>query len=123
MAARQNVIIASMNYRLGPFGFLYLQRDEAPGNMGLWDQRLAMKWVSDNIAAFGGDPERITLFGESAGAVSVSSHVLSPWSHAFFTNAMMQSGSVMSYWGVHLPGRLLNRTRMYAPEKAFFLPI
>lgn len=83
---------------------------QAPGNMGLWDQRLAMKWVKENIAAFGGDPERITLFGESAGAVSVSTHVVSPWSHAYFTNAIMQSGSIFGNWALSPGVDQLNRT-------------
>ncbi|KAA3674674.1 uncharacterized protein DEA37_0001454 [Paragonimus westermani] len=87
-----------------------LRFSQVPGNMGLWDQRLAMKWVKENIDVFGGDPERITLFGESAGAVSVSTHVLSPWSHTFFTNAIMQSGSVFGYWALVTNTQALNRT-------------
>ena len=74
-----------MNYRVSVFGFLYLAREEAPGNMGLWDQLMALKWVHANIEVFGGDPDRITLFGESAGAASVSMHMLSQRSgNAFF---------------------------------------
>ncbi|KAF6771476.1 hypothetical protein AHF37_09215 [Paragonimus kellicotti] len=114
LAARQNVIVVSLNYRVGPFGFLYMENEEVPGNMGLWDQRLAMKWVKENIDVFGGDPERITLFGESAGAVSVSTHVLSPWSHAYFTNAIMQSGSVFGYWALVTNTQALNRTKQFA---------
>lgn len=78
--------------------------------MGLWDQRLAIKWVKDHIDKFNGDPSRITLFGESAGAVSVSAHLISPWSHGFFTNAILQSGSVFSYWGVEAPKKQLNQS-------------
>ncbi|TPP57041.1 Carboxylic ester hydrolase [Fasciola gigantica] len=114
LAARQNIIVASMNYRVGPFGFIYMNNEEAPGNMGLWDQRLAMKWVKENIVAFGGDPERITLFGESAGAVSVSTHVVSPWSHAYFTNAIMQSGSIFGNWALSPGVDQLNRTQKFA---------
>ncbi|VDN12617.1 unnamed protein product [Dibothriocephalus latus] len=108
LSTRQNVIVVTVNYRLGPFGFLYLNYSGAPGNMGLWDQRLALKWVKDNIEHFNGDPDRITLFGESAGSVSVSAHVVSPWSHSFFRNAILQSGSVFGYWGVETAQKQLN---------------
>ncbi|CAL8104687.1 unnamed protein product [Calicophoron daubneyi] len=114
LAARQNIIVASLNYRVGPFGFLYMNNEEVPGNMGLWDQREAMKWVKDHIADFGGDPERITLFGESAGAVSVSTHVISPWSHGFFTNAIMQSGSIFGNWALATGMELLNQTHRFS---------
>ena len=66
------------------FGFLFLDHENAPGNMGLLDQNMAIKWVSDNIAAFGGDPTKITLVGESAGSASVSFHLLSPLSQNLF---------------------------------------
>lgn len=78
VAATCDVIVASMQYRVGAFGFLYLQPDlprgseDAPGNVGLWDQALAIRWIKENVAAFGGDPELMTLFGESAGGGSVS---------------------------------------------------
>ncbi|CAH8429195.1 unnamed protein product [Schistosoma rodhaini] len=114
LAARQNIIVASMNYRLGSFGFLYMNTEEAPGNMGLWDQRLAMKWIKDHIEHFGGDPYRITLFGESAGAVSVSTHVVSPWSHSYYNNAIMQSGSIFSNWGLATSEVSLNQTQRFA---------
>lgn len=82
LAAYNNAIVASMQYRIGAFGFLYLtpqlshNNGDAPGNMGLWDQVLAIQWIKDNIQAFGGDPEHITLFGESAGAGSVNKLII-----------------------------------------------
>jgi len=74
--AARGVIVVSCNYRLGALGFLVSTADGLFGNYGLDDQKLAMQWVADNIHAFGGDPQRITLFGESAGAMSIGLHFL-----------------------------------------------
>ena len=77
LAARENVVVVSINYRLGALSFLYDSADGIGGNLGLVDQQLAIKWVHDNIAEFGGDPDKVTLFGWSAGAASVAMHTLS----------------------------------------------
>ncbi|KDR08515.1 Acetylcholinesterase, partial [Zootermopsis nevadensis] len=104
IAATSDVIVASMQYRVGTFGFLYLapffggDTEEAPGNMGLWDQALAIRWLRDNAAAFGGDPELITLFGESAGGGSVSIHLLSPVTRSLVRRGIMQSGTLNAPW-------------------------
>ncbi|XP_075137786.1 cholinesterase-like [Leptodactylus fuscus] len=99
LAASEEVIVVSMNYRLGAFGFLALPGNpKAPGNAGLFDQRLALQWVHDNIAAFGGNPDSITIFGHSAGAVSVGYHVMSPGSHSYFKRAILQSGAPPANW-------------------------
>jgi para-nitrobenzyl esterase len=99
LAQRGNVILVSFNYRLGPLGFLAhpaltSENVEHPssGNYGQEDQRVALEWVRDNIAAFGGDPANVTIFGESAGAFSVSLHLVSPQSAGLFHRAIMQSG-------------------------------
>ncbi|XP_049534889.1 acetylcholinesterase isoform X5 [Anopheles darlingi] len=104
LAAVGNVIVASMQYRVGAFGFLYLapylngMEEEAPGNMGMWDQALAIRWLKENAKAFGGDPDLITLFGESAGGSSVSLHLLSPVTQGMSTRGILQSGTLNAPW-------------------------
>ncbi|KAF5306664.1 hypothetical protein FQA39_LY08853 [Lamprigera yunnana] len=98
--AEQNVIIVSMQYRLASLGFLYFGTSDAPGNVGFLDQVMALQWVHDNIANFGGNPNDVTIFGESAGSGSVSLHLLSPLSRSFFHRGIMQSGTATAPWAV-----------------------
>ncbi|GBM53525.1 Acetylcholinesterase [Araneus ventricosus] len=93
IASYGEAVVVSMNYRLGAFGFLNFGTKDAPGNMGLHDQRLALKWVKENIRYFGGDPDKITIFGESAGAISASVHMVSPLSRNLFKRVILQSGT------------------------------
>lgn len=94
LAAKTGFVVVSMNYRLGILGFLDANSPEAPGNMGLMDQSLALKWIQENIREFGGDPSRVTIFGESAGGMSVHAHILSPMSRGLFQRAFMMSGTM-----------------------------
>jgi para-nitrobenzyl esterase len=99
LAARAGAIVVTINYRLGPLGFLShraLAREEgrrASPSFGLLDQRAALQWVQRNIAAFGGDPARVTVAGQSAGAWSVCAQLTSPGSRGLFTRAIMESGA------------------------------
>ena len=88
-----DLVLVGVNYRLGPLGWLSLDCDECPGNLGLWDQQMALTWVQDNIAAFGGDPERVTLLGESAGAMSAMLHMVAPSSKGLFHRVVALSGT------------------------------
>uniref|UniRef100_A0A090XFH9 Carboxylic ester hydrolase n=1 Tax=Ixodes ricinus TaxID=34613 RepID=A0A090XFH9_IXORI len=94
LSAKTGFVVVSFNYRVGMLGFLNANSPDAPGNQGLLDQNLALKWVRDNIEAFGGDPSLVTIFGESAGGMSVHSHVLSPMSKGLFKRAVIMSGSM-----------------------------
>ncbi|CAH1244896.1 ACHE [Branchiostoma lanceolatum] len=98
LAYTGRVIVVSMNYRVGALGFLALDIDDAPGNMGLLDQNLALRWVQENIGQFGGNPDSVTIFGESAGAASVGYHLLSPLSRHLFKRGIMQSASPNAEW-------------------------
>ncbi|XP_065148247.1 acylcarnitine hydrolase [Paramisgurnus dabryanus] len=93
LAAYQDVVVVLIQYRLGLLGFLSTGDEHAPGNYGLLDQVAALQWVQENIHSFGGDPGLVTIFGESAGGVSVSLHVLSPLSTNLFHYAIAESGT------------------------------
>ncbi|NXI71264.1 CEL lipase, partial [Anseranas semipalmata] len=100
IAVRGNVIVVTFNYRVGPLGFLSTGDSNMPGNYGLKDQHMAIAWVKRNIKAFGGDPENITIFGESAGATSVSLQMLSPKNAGLFKRAISQSGVALCGWAI-----------------------
>lgn len=112
--AGHDVVAVAINYRLGPLGFLALAElaDEVPadralagtfGNAGLLDQIAALRWVRENIARFGGDPDNVTIYGESAGAMSVCSLLAAPPAQGLFHRALMQSGSCLAV-GTAEPG-------------------
>ncbi|XP_070551701.1 cholinesterase 1-like isoform X2 [Ptychodera flava] len=93
LAAIGDVIVVTINYRLGPFGYLSTGDEHASGNYGFLDQVLALQWVQDNIAAFGGDANKVTIFGESAGSISAEYLMLSPLTDGLFHRAIMESGT------------------------------
>ncbi|XP_069105778.1 carboxylesterase 4A-like [Argopecten irradians] len=95
LASQGDVIVVTVNYRLGIFGFLSTMDSHLPGNYGLWDQRLALQWVQENIALFGGNPKSVTIFGESAGAISASLQSINPLNKGLFQRAIVQSGTAM----------------------------
>nr|Q5GRG2.1 RecName: Full=Carboxylesterase 5A; AltName: Full=Carboxylesterase-like urinary excreted protein homolog; Short=Cauxin; AltName: Full=Epididymis-specific gene 615 protein; Flags: Precursor [Rattus norvegicus]AAQ05814.1 carboxylesterase 615 protein [Rattus norvegicus] len=92
LAAYEDVLIVTIQYRLGIFGFFNTQNQHAPGNWAFQDQLAALQWVRENINYFGGNPDSVTIFGGSAGAISISSLILSPLSAGLFHRAIMQSG-------------------------------
>lgn len=95
LAKQNNMVVVTLNYRLGIFGFFYKHHDQS-GNFGIIDQITALRWVHDNIQAFGGDPGKVTIVGESAGAMSVGIHLALQESQAYFSNVVAES----PYYGV-----------------------
>lgn len=113
--AQQGVVVVTLNYRLGALGFLSSNDGtvNAPGNMGLVDQQNALTWVQTYISAFGGNPAQVTIFGESAGAMSVGLHLFSaPGSDKLFNAAMMESNPM---------GNVYNTKTQFDPAGATFL--
>ena len=92
------IIFISFNYRLGPFGFFSTGNELVPGNNGLWDQLEALRFIHKTIASFGGNPNKITIVGESAGAASVSWLTLNFEASKYFSQAFIMSGSVQAAW-------------------------
>ena len=106
----RDVILVDINHRLGTLGWMSLGIPEAPGNQGVLDAVAALRWVQTNIAAFGGDPDSVTVFGESSGSWSTSYLHLTPLAKGLFHRAILQSGSLLTpFW--------LYRTRRPAPER------
>ncbi|KAL0830816.1 hypothetical protein ABMA28_002934 [Loxostege sticticalis] len=95
---RNDVVLVTINYRLEILGFLCLETKDAPGNAGIKDQVAAMRWVQKNISKFGGDPDNVTIFGQSGGAACVTMHCVSPMTKGLFKRAIAQSGCMLSPW-------------------------
>ena len=112
-----DVVVVTLNYRLGALGFLSLGNDAVPGNMGLWDQNTALTWVHHHIVHFGGDPDQVTLCGESAGSRSILYHLLSKQSHGLFQRIIGESGSPISTsWGF-IPAEIASHNGNLFAEK------
>lgn len=107
IAARFNVVVVAVNYRLGIFGFFNIPGSTTSGNFGLLDQIEALKWVKQSIQDFDGDPNQVTIAGLSAGSASVSLLMLSPLTKGLFNRVIAQSGAPISVWAIH---RTLNST-------------
>uniref|UniRef100_A0A3B5AAF4 Carboxylic ester hydrolase n=1 Tax=Stegastes partitus TaxID=144197 RepID=A0A3B5AAF4_9TELE len=101
IADRGDVIVVTVGYRVGTLGFLSTGDSGLPGNYGLWDQQAAIAWVHRNIRSFGGDPDNITIFGESAGSASVSFQTLTPHNKGMIRRAISQSGVALCPWGIN----------------------
>jgi acetylcholinesterase len=100
LAAEENIIVVAIQYRVASLGFMFFDTEDVPGNAAMFDQLMALQWIKDNIGQFGGNPDNITIFGESAGGASVSLHLLSPLSRNLFNQAVMQSASALVPWGI-----------------------
>jgi para-nitrobenzyl esterase len=124
--AHRDVVIVSMNYRLGIFGFFVHPEltaesaHHASGNYGLMDETAALEWVKKNIAAFGGDPKNVTIFGESAGSFAVSAQMASPLAQGLFAKAIGESGGAFYSDGLKFePRETLERRNVEFAETAF----
>ena len=127
LARRGDTVVVTVNYRLGPLGFLRLAdvtngKIPSSGSEGMLDQVAALEWVRDNIAEFGGDPGNVTIFGESAGGMSVGTLLAMPAARGLFHKAIPQSGA--SHTGAPVARanrtaeRVLSRLRMQAGDAA-----
>jgi para-nitrobenzyl esterase len=101
LVTQGNLIVVTINYRLGYLGFFAHPATDAElhldANYGLMDQQFALQWVKRNITAFGGDPNRVTIFGESAGGQSVYSNLASPTAEGLFQRAIAESGAYIQF--------------------------
>jgi carboxylesterase type B len=108
------ILTKNLSYRVGAFGFLNAQTEEAPGNMGIYDQSLGLNWIKDNVEQFGGDPEKLVPFGQSAGAISIGTLMTFDETKNLFSRAITASG------GALMPGILYSKTVENAEKFAKF---
>ncbi|KAM4636908.1 pyrethroid hydrolase Ces2e-like [Discoglossus pictus] len=108
LSTSEDTVMVSVQYRLGMLGFFSTGDDKAPGNNGLMDQVAALQWVQENVKDFGGDPDSVTIFGESAGGWCVAAHVLSPLSKGLFHRAVAESGVAL------VPGSLISKAEEFS---------
>ncbi|XP_017882530.2 esterase FE4-like [Ceratina calcarata] len=95
-----DVVVVTFSYRFGALGYLNTGDKSAPGNAGMKDQVMALKWLKDNIHYFGGSPSRVTIFGASSGAASALYHMVSPMSEGLFNSVILQSGTMLNPWAM-----------------------
>jgi carboxylesterase type B len=115
--ASHDVVVVVPNYRLGAFGFLATPDGTLKGNAGMLDQVMALEFVRDNIANFGGDPNRVTVFGQSAGGGSAAMHMLSPLSFGLVHQAICESGADNNIWTTNWPAQEPERYVYQTAEK------
>ncbi|OTF79858.1 hypothetical protein BLA29_000936 [Euroglyphus maynei] len=102
--------VVTVQYRLGAFGFLFTGTERAPGNQGVHDMILSLHWIKENIERFGGDPRNVTVFGQSAGSMSISTMIISPLAKGLFHRAIMRSGSINEFIA-YSPENALKKTK------------
>lgn len=100
MLMNKDIVLVTVNYRLGPLGFFSTGDEVVPGNIGLKDQAFALRWIKRNIRHFGGDPKKITVFGQSAGGVSAHLHMFTPLHKDVVQGVIAQSGTAFSRWAL-----------------------
>ncbi|GBM11310.1 Cholinesterase [Araneus ventricosus] len=129
LAVNGQVIVVTVNYRLSAFGFLTTLSDDAPANNGLFDQRMALKWIKKNIANFGGNPQNVTLFGRFTGSMSAAIHTFSPLSlnENLFQTVILQSGFPDGDWAynstpLNLTYDIATAVDCYFPELTKVIP-
>ncbi|XP_063991353.1 uncharacterized protein LOC135169897 [Diachasmimorpha longicaudata] len=111
-----DIVLVTLNYRMGPLGLLSTADNVIPGNAGLKDHVQALRWVQENIAAFGGDPTKVTIFGESFGASNVHLLTLSPLARGLFHQVISQSGTAINQWPYHTAKSARENARRLARE-------
>ncbi|XP_075211790.1 venom carboxylesterase-6-like [Lycorma delicatula] len=116
MLLDKDIVLVVINYRIGVLGFASTEDEEILGNFGLKDQILAMKWIQENIASYGGNPDSVTIFGVCAGGSSTHYHTLSQQSKGLFHRAIAMSGAADSPWAISAPGKV-SRYVMKTGEK------